>query len=60
MAESEFNRRSITAALGDPKVQDALAAQGVDKRTGSSEETRTYLAGELKKWEAIVKQSPTR
>jgi tripartite-type tricarboxylate transporter receptor subunit TctC len=49
---------AITAALRDPKVREALAAQGVEQKEGGSDETRTYLAGELKKWEAIVKQSP--
>jgi tripartite-type tricarboxylate transporter receptor subunit TctC len=52
---------AITAALRDPKVREALAAQGVEQKVGDSEETRAYLAGELKKWEAIVKQSgPTQ
>jgi tripartite-type tricarboxylate transporter receptor subunit TctC len=51
---------AITAALHDDKVRAALAAQGVDKKEGGPGETRAYLAEELKKWEAIVKQSPTR
>jgi tripartite-type tricarboxylate transporter receptor subunit TctC len=48
---------AITAALRDSKVSAALAAQGVEKKEGGPEETRTYLADELRKWEAIVKQS---
>lgn len=48
---------AITTGLRDPKVWAALAAQGVEKKEGGPEETRTYLAGELRKWEAIVKQS---
>jgi tripartite-type tricarboxylate transporter receptor subunit TctC len=48
---------AITAALHDDKVFAALAAQGVEKKEGGPEETRAYLADELHKWEAIVKQS---
>jgi tripartite-type tricarboxylate transporter receptor subunit TctC len=49
---------AITAALHDAKVSEALAGQGVEKKEGGPEETRSYLANELRKWEAIVKQSP--
>jgi len=49
---------AITAAVNDAKVLAALAAQGVEKKTGGPEETRAYLAEELRRWEAIVKQSP--
>ncbi len=35
----------------------ALAQQGVEKKEGGPEETRAYLASEIKKWDAIVKQS---
>jgi tripartite-type tricarboxylate transporter receptor subunit TctC len=49
---------AITAALRDPKVSAALAAQGVEMKEGGPEQTRTYLADELRKWDAIVKQSP--
>jgi tripartite-type tricarboxylate transporter receptor subunit TctC len=48
---------AIIKGLHDPKVWAALAAQGVEKKEGGPEETKTYLAGELRKWEAIVKQS---
>ena len=48
---------AITAALHDQKVAAALAAQGVEKKEGGPEQTRAYLAAELHKWEAIVKQS---
>lgn len=48
---------AITKGLHDPKVWAALAAQGVEKKEGGPEETRAYLAAELRKWEAIVKQS---
>ena len=48
---------AIAAALRDAKVSAALAAQGVEKKDGGPEETRTYLADELRKWDAIVKQS---
>ena len=49
---------AITAALHDAKVWAALAAQGVEKKEGGPEETRAYLAEQLKLWDAIVKQSP--
>ncbi len=49
---------AITAALHDDKVFAALAAQGVEKKEGGPEETRAYLADELRKWDSIVKQSP--
>ncbi|CAN5204329.1 tripartite tricarboxylate transporter substrate binding protein [soil metagenome] len=48
---------AILKGLHDPKVWAALAAQGVEKKEGGPEETRAYLAGELRKWEAIVKAS---
>jgi len=48
---------AIKAGLHDERVWAALAAQGVEKKEGGPEETRTYLADELRKWEAIVKQS---
>jgi tripartite-type tricarboxylate transporter receptor subunit TctC len=48
---------AIKAGLHDQKVWAALAAQGVEKKEGGPEETRAYLAGELRKWGAIVKQS---
>jgi tripartite-type tricarboxylate transporter receptor subunit TctC len=48
---------AITAALHDQKVWAALAAQGVEKKEGGPEQTRAYLAAELRKWDAIVKQS---
>ncbi|HSI00843.1 MAG TPA: tripartite tricarboxylate transporter substrate binding protein [Reyranella sp.] len=49
---------AITAALRDAKVSEALAKQGVEQKQGGPEETRAYLAEQLHKWEAIVKQSP--
>ena len=49
---------AITAALHDDKVFAALATQGVEKKEGGPEETRAYLADELRKWDSIVKQSP--
>jgi tripartite-type tricarboxylate transporter receptor subunit TctC len=48
---------AIAKGLHDPKVWEALAAQGVEKKEGGPAETRAYLAAELGKWEAIVKQS---
>jgi tripartite-type tricarboxylate transporter receptor subunit TctC len=48
---------AILKALHDAKVWEALAAQGVEKKEGGPEETRTYLADELRKWDAIVKAS---
>jgi tripartite-type tricarboxylate transporter receptor subunit TctC len=49
---------AISVALRDPKVIEALAKQGVDEKTGGPAETKTYLAEQLRMWEAIVKQSP--
>ena len=37
---------AITKGLHDPKVWEALAAQGVEKKEGGPEETRAYLADE--------------
>jgi len=48
---------AILKGLHDPKVWAALAAQGVEMKEGGPEDTRKYLADELKKWDAIVKQS---
>lgn len=48
---------AIKAGLHDDKVWAALAQQGVEKKEGGPEETRAYLAGEIKKWDGIVKQS---
>jgi tripartite-type tricarboxylate transporter receptor subunit TctC len=48
---------AILKGLHDAKVWEALAAQGVEKKEGGPEETRAYLADELRKWEAIVKAS---
>ncbi|MBN9090402.1 MAG: hypothetical protein J0J01_26110 [Reyranella sp.] len=48
---------AIKAGLRDDKVWAALAQQGVEKKEGGPEETGAYLAGEIKKWDAIVKQS---
>ena len=48
---------AIAKGLHDPKVWQALAAQGVEKKEGGPAETKAYLADELRKWEAIVKQS---
>jgi tripartite-type tricarboxylate transporter receptor subunit TctC len=48
---------AITAALRDDKVWAALAVQGVEKKEGGPEQTRVYLADQLRKWDAIVKQS---
>lgn len=48
---------AILNGLHDPKVWGVLAAQGVEMKEGGPEETRAYLADELKKWDAVVKQS---
>jgi tripartite-type tricarboxylate transporter receptor subunit TctC len=49
--------KAITAGLHDAKVWEALAKQGVEKKEGGPDETRAYLASEIKKWDGIVKQS---
>jgi tripartite-type tricarboxylate transporter receptor subunit TctC len=48
---------AIKAGLHNEKVWEALAKQGVEKKEGGPDETRAYLVGEIKKWDAIVKQS---
>jgi tripartite-type tricarboxylate transporter receptor subunit TctC len=48
---------AIKTGLHDDKVWAALAQQGVEKKEGGPAETGAYLAGEIKKWDAIVKQS---
>lgn len=48
---------AILKGLHDPKVWAARAQQGVEMKEGGPEETRKYLADELRKWDAIVKAS---
>lgn len=48
---------AIDKALQNPKIKEALSAQGVDEKRGPPGELGTYLAGEIKRWTEIVKLS---
>jgi tripartite-type tricarboxylate transporter receptor subunit TctC len=48
----------IGKALENPKVKQALLAQGIEERRGTPAEVGTYLAGEFLRWGDIVKLSP--
>ena len=48
---------AIDKALQSPKIKEALLAQGVEERRGTSAELGAYLAAELRRWGEIVKQS---
>jgi len=50
---------AIDKALQNPKIKDALSAQGVDEKRGPPDELGAYLAGELGRWADIVKLSGT-
>ena len=49
--------RAIGRALEDPKVKEALLAQGIEEKQGTPAEVGTYLAGEFRRWAEIVKLS---
>jgi tripartite-type tricarboxylate transporter receptor subunit TctC len=49
--------RAVDAALQNPKIKEALLAQGVEEKRGGPEELAAYLAGEFKRWGEIVKLS---
>ena len=48
---------AIGKALENPKVNDALLAQGIEEKRGSPAEVGAYLAGEVARWGDIVKLS---
>jgi tripartite-type tricarboxylate transporter receptor subunit TctC len=48
---------AIDKALQNPKVKEALLAQGIEEKRGASSEVGAYLAGEIRRWDDIVKLS---
>jgi tripartite-type tricarboxylate transporter receptor subunit TctC len=48
---------AIGKALENPKVKEALLAQGVEEKRGTPAEVGAYLAGEVVRWGEIVKLS---
>ena len=50
---------AIGKALENPKVKEALLAQGIEEKQGTPAEVGAYLADELRRWGDIVKLSAT-
>jgi len=50
---------AIDKALQNPKIKDALSAQGVDEKRGPPDALAAYIAAELGRWADIVKLSGT-
>lgn len=48
---------AIGKALENPKVKEALLAQGIEEKRGSPAEVGAYLAGEVVRWGDVVKLS---
>lgn len=48
---------AIGKALENPKVKEALLAQGIEEKRGTAAEVGAYLAGEVARWGDIVKLS---
>ena len=48
---------AIDGALQNPKVKEALLAQGIEEKAGTPGEVAAYLAGEVRRWGEIVKLS---
>jgi tripartite-type tricarboxylate transporter receptor subunit TctC len=48
---------AIGKALENPKVKEALLAQGIEEKRGTAAEVGVYLAGEVARWGDIVKLS---
>jgi len=48
---------AIDKALQNPKVKEALLAQGIEEKGGAPDEVGTYLAGEVRRWGDVVKLS---
>jgi tripartite-type tricarboxylate transporter receptor subunit TctC len=48
---------AIGKALENPKVKEALVAQGIEEKRGAPAEVGAYLAGEVARWGDIVKLS---
>lgn len=52
--------REFAAALQVPEVRERLTTIGVEPVGGSPEEFRTYLAGERRKWAAVIRTAHIR
>ena len=48
---------AIGKALENPKIKEALLAQGIEEKRGTPAEVGAYLAGEVVRWGDIVKLS---
>ena len=48
---------AIAKALENPKIKEALLAQGIEEKRGGPPEVGTYLASEVRRWADIVKLS---
>ena len=48
---------AIGKALENPKVKEALLAQGIEEKRGTPAEVAAYLAAEIRRWTEIVKLS---
>jgi tripartite-type tricarboxylate transporter receptor subunit TctC len=48
---------AIDKALQNPKVKEALFAQGIEEKRGAPSEVGAYLVGEVSRWSDIVKLS---
>jgi tripartite-type tricarboxylate transporter receptor subunit TctC len=48
---------AVNKALQNPKVKDALLAQGVEEKQGTPAEVSAYLGNEVRRWTEIVKLS---
>jgi tripartite-type tricarboxylate transporter receptor subunit TctC len=48
---------AIGKALENPKIKEALLAQGIEEKRGTAAEVGVYLAGEVARWGDIVKLS---
>jgi tripartite-type tricarboxylate transporter receptor subunit TctC len=49
--------REFAAALQVPEIRDRITAIGVEPVGGTSEEFRTYLLGERKKWAGVIRSA---
>ena len=52
-----FLSNEIRKALADPKVNETVAAQGVDPGASTPAEFRKFFAAEFAKWAKLVKQA---
>jgi tripartite-type tricarboxylate transporter receptor subunit TctC len=48
---------AIGKALENPKIKEALLAQGVEEKWGTPSEVGAYLAAEIRRWTDIAKLS---